>query len=144
MAKKFTRIDIGEIKVYAKKYPLMHVVIQGIPLLSDMMNLMKNINKAADAIEGDYVSVTDMSKFSTNRFLSSIILYGMEKTYKSFLSVKHKSKISFVIVDEKSTDSKFLKYSLQDINNSEPNKPGYNYYFVSSMDQVQAVCEKLL
>jgi hypothetical protein len=83
---------------------------------------MKEIKQLTDRLEHPYISVTNMQKLEVKPLLRSIILYGMEKTYKSFLSVKNKASLSFVVLPKDPKVSNVVIDSLENINRADPKR----------------------
>lgn len=130
-----------------KKFPLMSVKIFGVPGLGEIIHLMGDIKEEIKLIEGDYISVTDLTELSINKFLSKIILRGMESAYKSVLGVGRPSIISFVILNDSQDYAAVLSNSLQTINNQKIDSSKdykYRYYFVRSMDEVGKIAEQIV
>ena len=130
-----------------KIFPIMDIAIFGVPSLSDVINLMNDIKNAIKEIEGDYISLTDLSRLTINKFFSRIILSGMESTYKSLVSVGRQSIISFVILGENQENKSFLENTLKNINEQKINTEKdykYRYYFVKSKEEIKTIAEQIL
>lgn len=138
------QVSLSEIKIKDKDLFLMNVIISSQPSLKDVLGLMDKINKIADEIKGDYISVTDLSNLSTNSFLGSLIIYGMEHTYKSFLAVRHKALISFVLLGNDLKSNQKIVNSLKTIDNTDKDKYTYRYFFIKDINQVKTIAESLL
>jgi hypothetical protein len=119
------------------------VLISGSPSIREIMSLMKRINEETDKIKQRYISVTDLSKLDVGNLFRSIIIYGMEKTYKSFLAVKNRAIISFVIINDQEKTGRSMMDSLKEINNSNDDY-AYKYLFINNIDQVKPIVEKIL
>jgi len=142
---KHYKLSISYERIDNKEITIMNVVFVGTPGIGEVISLMKEINTMANGIKGDYISVTDFTKLSINKLLRSIILHGMEATYKSLLSVKHPALYSFVVLG--SDNSKNSIDTLESINQKKSNGPSdynYRYVFVKSADEVSPIIGKLL
>jgi len=138
------QVTLSEIKIKEKEFFQMNVIISSQPSLKDVLGLMDKINKIADKIKGDYISVTDLSNLSTNSFLGSLIIYGMEHTYKSFLAVRHKALISFVILGNDLKSNQKIVNSLKTIDSIDKEKYTYRYFFIKDISQVKSIAETIL
>lgn len=138
------QVTLSEIKIKERELIQMNVIISAEPNLKDVFGLMATINKLADKIQGDYISVTDLSKLSVNSFLKSLIIYGMEHTYKSFLAVRHKAIISFVLLGEDEKSNQKIVNSLKSINDYDKQKYAYRYFFIKDINQVKSIAETIL
>ena len=133
--------------INSKIYPLMEISIHGTPSLADIIHLMNEIKVATRGIVGDYISATDLSNLSINKFLSKIILKGMESTYKSLLSVGKQSVMSFVLLGEMQEYASFLGDTLKNVNEQKIDTKKdykYRYYFVKSKSEIKAIAEQIL
>lgn len=117
------------------KMPLMRVIISGTPKFSEVVDLMKEIKRVSGEFEEEYISVTDMSDLKINKLLQTLILNGMQGSYKKLLSVENPSKLSFVILNSDSEGSSALKKSLEDINEINVNEKDYKYKYVFLNDE---------
>lgn len=141
MSELAVQLDSG-----TKTYPCMNVTIAGTPSLSDISKLMQLINTATETIQGEYISVTDLSKLAVSKFLSNLEIHGMESTYKSLVAVKNPSIISFVILGDSQQYSGLLKETLTNINaqNAETAKYQYKYVFVENAEAIPQMAAKVL
>ena len=131
----------------SKIYPVMDIAIFGTPSLLDIINLMNDIKSSIKEIEGDYISITDLSKLIINKFFSKIILSGMESTYKSLVSVGRQSIISFVVLGETQEYKDTLSNTLHNINEQKIDTEKdykYRYYFVKSKEEIKAIAQQIL
>jgi len=123
----------------------LNVVFLGKPSLGDITGLMKTINTLTEGVKDRYISVTDLRGLETQPFIRSIILHGMEKAYKYFLSVKNKSVLSFVILPESIRDTDLLVGTLKNINDADQKaKEYYRYFFIKDPAEVRKITEKVL
>ena len=130
-----------------KTYPVMYITIEGAPSLSDMIHLINDIKAAIRDVKEDYISVTDLSKLSINKFLGKIILTSMESTYKTLLSVGRQSVISFVVFGETQEYTSLLDSTLRNINEQKIDTVKdykYRYYFVKLKEDIKAIAEQIL
>lgn len=117
------------------KMPLMRVIISGTPKFSEVVDLMKEVKRVSGEFKDEYISVTDMSDLKINKLLQTLILNGMQSSYKKLLSVENPSKLSFVILNPNSEGSSALKKSLEDINESDAEEKDYKYEYVFLDDE---------
>jgi predicted thioredoxin/glutaredoxin len=130
-----------------KTYPVMNITIEGAPSLSDIIHLINEIKTAIKDVKEDYISVTDLSKLSINKFLGKIIMTSMESTYKSLLSVGRQSVISFVVFGETQEYTSLLDNTLRSINEQKIDTVKdykYRYYFVKLREDIKAIAEQIL
>jgi predicted thioredoxin/glutaredoxin len=130
-----------------KTYPVMNISIEGAPSLSDIIHLVNEIKTAIKDVKEDYISVTDLSKLSINKFLGKIIMTSMESTYKSLLSVGRQSVISFVVFGETQEYTSLLDNTLRSINEQKIDTVKdykYRYYFVKLKEDIKAIAEQIL
>lgn len=144
-------VKLSEVKLHTAKYPekitTMEVNISGTPSLPEILAMMKEINTLSEAIKGDYISITDMTKLDINKFIRSIILHGMESTYKSLLSVKNAAVLSFVVLGDNQEEQGYLSKSLENINETSTSKGEnykFKYVFVKSKEEIPEIAESLL
>lgn len=115
-----------------------NVRISGIPGIGEIRKLMNEIDEITKNLKEDYVAITDLRGLKIAKFLQMIILYGMEKTYKSILSVSNPAKLSFVIIPHEQKESKLLQKSLEEINENESDEDyKYEYIFTSSPEEAK-------
>ena len=145
---EMTQIELTSDKGKGSRiYPLMDIVIHGVPSLPEIIRLMGDIKKEIKEIKGDYISVTDLTKLSISQFLSRIILKGMERAYKSALGVGRASIISFVVLSDKQEYAAVLSNTLQNINDQKVNTGKdykYRYYFVKSKEEIKPIAEQIV
>lgn len=142
LSASITTIDINSSDEKETKHvPVLNVLIADTPSIIQIKHLMDNIRELSSSILGDYIAVTDLSKLSINTFFRSLILQGMETAYKSFISVPHQARISFVILgdDDKRLD-KLITASLKRINDDIAKQDyEYNYFFIQNNSQVPEI-----
>lgn len=150
---KHYSIEMNSIDLDLKKgskptnYQKMEVEIHGTPSLPEIIHLMGDIKAIIKVTKGDYISVTDLTKLSINKFLGKIILSGMESAYKLALGVGRPSVISFVILGNGQEYAGVLSNTLQNINTQKIDTTKdykYRYYFVEKREQIRAIAEQIL
>lgn len=121
---------------------MLRVTISGMPTIGEIAALMKQIRLVTSNIKGDYISVTDLTKLEVNKIFESFILFGMEKSYKIFLSVKNQAIMSFVILGKKD-NNRFMSDTLKRINNDKVKENyAYQYFFLEDESRVSELVEK--
>lgn len=146
MAKHYT-LKMETIRILEQDYPILYVSIFDTPSLTEIVSLMKEINKQTSDIKEKYISVTDVSRMRIGDFLMSIIMYGMKSKYKSVVSVKNPAAVSFVIVGSSKQEEALIKDTLKSINeiNSEDSKEyKYNYVFIKDKEEIYNLALKFL
>ncbi len=143
LAEKNYKISDSKMKV-GKEYQVLNVVMSGKPGLGDIRSMMKDIDEKTKDW-GEYISITDFRELQISDFLQNVILMGMEKTYKSVLSVTNSAILSFVILRDDDGGANYLKKSLEDINKQEGIKEyNYRYIFVKNPEEIIEIAKKLL
>lgn len=123
--------------------PCLRVVIAGTPSVTDVNNLMKNLREITDNISEKYIAITDLTNLQVSKFFRSFIMFGMEKAYKSFLSVKNQAAISFVILGPEQRGSRQVTDSLLKINSGVSSKDyNYRYFFLEYEKKVQELVKQ--
>lgn len=123
--------------------PMLRVTIAGTPSIGDISRLMAEIRNLTSSINENYIALTDLTKLKVNDFFRRIILYGMEKTYKSFLSVKNQAKISFVILGATQERNEAVVSTLTRINDEISGLDyQYSYFFLSDEKKVAQIVLK--
>jgi len=139
------KIELSSISVKQKEkekiYPLMQISVSGTPGLGTIREMMEEIDELSKTIKGEYIAVTDFRGLKIGKFLQSIIIFGMEKTYKKILSVANPAILSFAIFPKEQRDSELMKDSLETINNDKGFK--YRYVFINDPDEVKSIVERL-
>lgn len=153
-SEKHYKISISETKILPRRVngktrtmPTMIIDIYGTPSLPDVLSLMKEINKTVETMKEEYISVTDMSKLNINKLLQSIILHGMESTYKTILSTKNPSKLSFVVLADNEEDKAIFSRTIGSINATMASKGAdyeYKYVFIKDKKEVEEIASQIL
>ena len=99
-----------------KDMPKLEVVVKGTPGIAEVVSLMSEINKIAKTIEGEYISVTDLTELNINQFFRTVILRGMEAVYKTVLSVRNPARLSFVALGNNPKDATMTSDTIKSIN----------------------------
>ncbi len=122
--------------------PLLRVTISGVPTIGGLVALMKQVRLMTSTIRGEYIAITDLSNIEVNKIFESFILFGMEKSYKIFLSVKNQAKISFVVLGKKQ-NNRLISDTLQRINSDIVKEDySYKYYFLEDESKIGELVEK--
>lgn len=122
--------------------PLLRVTIAGVPTIGGLVALMKQLRLITRTIKGEYIAITDLSMLEVNKVFESFILFGMEKSYKIFLSVKNQAKISFVVLGKKQ-NNRLISDTLQRINRDIVKEDySYKYYFLEDESKIGELVEK--
>ncbi len=127
-----------------KEYPLLKVVISGKPKISDIVELIFNIEKEVNQIGSDYLSVTDFTSLDIGQFVEKILSMTIDKYLKNLVHIKNSAKISFVLLGD---DSKMdiLRKKLEKINEEKTDKDySYNYFFIKDLEEVKEIAEREL
>lgn len=143
LAEKNYSISDSKMKL-DKEYQILNVVMSGKPGLGDIRLMMKDIDEKTKDW-GEYISITDFRELKISEFLQNVILIGMEKTYKSVLSVTNPAKLSFVILKDTQGGANYLKKSLEEINKHETSQNyQYRYIFVKDPEEIVIIAKKIL
>ncbi len=123
--------------------PCLRVKISGVPKLSDIATLMRNLREITDQIPEAYVAITDLCELEVNKFFRAFILFGMEKSYKTFLAVKNQAAISFVVLGKLQRGSRLITDSLEKINKGVASKDyNYRYFFLEDESSINELIIK--
>jgi hypothetical protein len=122
----------------------LEIIIEKVPSIIGIKKLMDNIREViAQLPSSKYIAITDLSHLSVNKFFRNFILSGMEKSYKSFISVPKQAAISFVVLGGDAKESRLLVSSLERINTDIAHQDyQYNYYFIENRDKIDSILSK--
>lgn len=121
--------------------PILRVVISGAPSLGGILEGMKRIRESIEQMPQEYVAITDISQLEISKFVRSVILFGMEASYKGLLAVKHQALLSLVIIDKRADGAQSMVDMLQRINAKQldgKDNYAFRYEFVSNEEEAVA------
>lgn len=135
------KLDINDSSL---EYPLLVVKIWGSPNLGEIFRFMKQIDKATEDIDKEYISLTDFTNLNVGALLESILSISMSDALKKLIGVRNKSRLSFVLIG-KDTKMKRLRRRLESLNKEKiKGNYAYNYVFIESKDELKKRAEELL
>ncbi len=110
--------------------PVLKVELTGNPHLWEVVKLMRAINQRIGQIQGEYISVTDLSAVQISSVLGTVVSWVIDSSFKNLLSVKRPALFSFVLFGEHEQASPKLTAALAAINDRELPVDDYRYRYV--------------